>query len=110
LRQAEGDAADNAPVILHRANGKPWLVICKLSDLPKIATQVYLTLAANPKEEAVCCESWRDDRNTNAGGLATLLVKAPNELMPVMCCPLKAQKMGLSPNECSAPKKVATAG
>jgi len=47
MDQAINDAADtDVPVVLHRANGKPWLAIVYLDDLPKLAVQLYLTLQA----------------------------------------------------------------
>jgi hypothetical protein len=46
MNQAAEDAADNVPVVLHRANGKPWVAIVRLDDLPKLAVQLYLTLQA----------------------------------------------------------------
>lgn len=48
LEQAVQDAGDNIPVVLHRANGKPWVAILRLEDLPRLAVQLYLTLAQNP--------------------------------------------------------------
>lgn len=45
LAQAIGDAGDRIPVVLHRSNGKPWVAIVRLEDLPNLATQLYLTLA-----------------------------------------------------------------
>ena len=45
LEQAAQDAGENVPVVLHRANQKPWLAIVRLDDLPKLAVQLYLTLA-----------------------------------------------------------------
>ena len=47
LAQAAKDAGDNVPVVLHRANRKPWVAIVPLDDLPRLAVQLYLTLAAN---------------------------------------------------------------
>jgi Holliday junction resolvase len=47
LAQAVADAGDGVPVVLHRSNGKPWVVIVRLDDLPQLATQLYLTLASN---------------------------------------------------------------
>ncbi len=47
MDQATNDAADAAvPVVLHRANGKRWVAIVYLDDLPKFAVQLYLTLQA----------------------------------------------------------------
>ena len=45
LEQAIRDAGDNVPVVLHRANHRPWVAIVRLDDLPRLATQLYLTLA-----------------------------------------------------------------
>jgi len=47
LGQATADAGDNVPVVLHRANRRPWVAIVRLDDLPRLAVQLYLTLAAN---------------------------------------------------------------
>lgn len=47
LDQATGDAGDKVPVVLHRANGQPWVAIVRLDDLPRLAVQLYLTLAEN---------------------------------------------------------------
>ena len=47
LAQAAEDAGDKVPVVLHRANRKPWVAIVPLDDLPRLAVQLYLTLAAN---------------------------------------------------------------
>ena len=45
LGQAAADAGENVPVVLHRANQQPWVAIVRLEDLPKLAVQLYLTLA-----------------------------------------------------------------
>jgi len=45
LEQAIQDAGENIPVVLHRANGRPWVAILRLEDLPRLAVQLYLTLA-----------------------------------------------------------------
>jgi hypothetical protein len=45
LYQAMADAGENLPVVLHRPNQKPWVAIVRLDDLPKLAVQLYLTLA-----------------------------------------------------------------
>ena len=45
MGQAIADAGENIPVILHRMNNQPWVVVVRLDDLPKLAVQVYLTLA-----------------------------------------------------------------
>ena len=47
LAQAAEDAGDGIPVVLHRANRRPWVAVVQLDDLPRLAVQLYLTLAAN---------------------------------------------------------------
>ncbi|GAB6185676.1 hypothetical protein [Thermopirellula anaerolimosa] len=47
LEQAMRDAGENIPVVLHRSNHRPWVAIVRLEDLPRLAVQLYLTLA-NP--------------------------------------------------------------
>jgi hypothetical protein len=47
LAQATQDAGQKIPVVLHRTNGKPWVVVARLADLPSLAVQLYLTLAQN---------------------------------------------------------------
>jgi len=45
VSQAAADAGeDEVPVVLHRANGKEWIAVCRLEDLPKLARM----LAAYP--------------------------------------------------------------
>ena len=39
LEQAVGDAgAEKIPVVCHRQNKKPWVVVLRLDDLPRLAT------------------------------------------------------------------------
>ena len=45
LAQAIEEAGDHIPVVLHRRNRKPWVAIVRHDDLPKLAVQLYLTLA-----------------------------------------------------------------
>jgi hypothetical protein len=46
IEQAAQDAGpDRIPVVLHRSNGRPWVAIVRLDDLPPLAVQLYLTLA-----------------------------------------------------------------
>lgn len=46
MAQAESDAGPGeVPVVLHRRNGKRWLVIMNLDDLPQLVTNGYLALA-----------------------------------------------------------------
>ena len=47
LEQAAADAGDKVPVVLHRANNQPWVSIVLLDDLPRLAVQLYLTMAQN---------------------------------------------------------------
>lgn len=37
IEQATGDAGCQVPVVLHRRNGKPWLAIVPLEQLPRLA-------------------------------------------------------------------------
>ncbi len=45
--QAMADAGENIPVVLHRSNCKPWIAVVRLDDLPRLATQLYLTSVSN---------------------------------------------------------------
>jgi hypothetical protein len=47
LEQAIADSGEKIPVVLHRANQRPWLAIVRLDDLPQLSVQLYLTLAQN---------------------------------------------------------------
>lgn len=48
LAQAEEDAGEGKiPVVAHRRNNRPWVLIIRMDDLPALAEQVYLTLARN---------------------------------------------------------------
>jgi len=47
LEQAIKDAGQKVPVVLHRANRRPWVAVVRLDDLPQLAVQLYLTLAQN---------------------------------------------------------------
>jgi hypothetical protein len=47
LDQAVADAGDKIPIVLHKQNQRPWVAIVRLDDLPRLATQLYLTLAEN---------------------------------------------------------------
>jgi hypothetical protein len=46
MDQATDDAGDSVPVVLHRANGKPWLAIVRLDDLPRLSEILFQQLAA----------------------------------------------------------------
>jgi len=37
MHQAIADAGLAVPVVLHRKNGRPWLAVVKLDDLPELA-------------------------------------------------------------------------
>lgn len=45
IEQAVADGGENIPLVLHRQNGKPWLAICRLDDLPELAVKLYLHAA-----------------------------------------------------------------
>ena len=36
LDQAIADAGDKTPIVLHRSNRRPWVVIVRLDDLPEL--------------------------------------------------------------------------
>lgn len=44
MDQAVSDAGDNVPTVLHRRNGKPWLFVCRLDDLPAVCVNGFHTL------------------------------------------------------------------
>lgn len=46
MEQAVGDAGQAAPIVCHRPNGRPWLAIVRLDDLPEVVTRLYLQLMA----------------------------------------------------------------
>lgn len=47
VAQCAADAKKgNVPLVMHRANGKPWLVTLRLDDLPQLANVLFLTLAS----------------------------------------------------------------
>ena len=47
LEQAIADAGEKVPIVAHRQNHKPWIAVVRLDDLPRLAVQIYLTLAEN---------------------------------------------------------------
>jgi hypothetical protein len=49
LDQARRDAQGKCPVVLHRRNNQPWIMILELSDAPKF----LLEAAAGPQAEVV---------------------------------------------------------
>jgi Holliday junction resolvase len=40
MEQAIRDAKDKAPIVLHRRNNKPWLLIVRLDDVPRLAQEI----------------------------------------------------------------------
>jgi len=40
IAQAVEDCGTKVPVVLHRANRKPWLMILRLEDLPRLIAQI----------------------------------------------------------------------
>ena len=40
MQQAVNDAGDKIPVVCHRANGKDWVVIVRLNDLPRLSKAI----------------------------------------------------------------------
>jgi len=56
INQAVRDAGNNVPVVLHRRNGKPWVAIVRLDDLPLLATEIYWTLTGvSPLRQTRTC-------------------------------------------------------
>ena len=49
LQQAIEDAGAQVPVVLHRRNNQPWVVVMRLADVPRFA----VAAAACPKVQAV---------------------------------------------------------
>ena len=45
LAQAIADAGQNIPVVLHKQNHQPWVVIVRLDDLPQLARHLSPTVA-----------------------------------------------------------------
>jgi len=44
LEQALHDAGENIPVVLHRANRRPWVLIIRLDDVPRLVVQLSRVL------------------------------------------------------------------
>ena len=47
MDQARSDAGDDIPVVLHRRNGKKWLCVVELDDLPALVSRLFLVLTEN---------------------------------------------------------------
>lgn len=48
VAQAAAEAGEGeVPVVLHRANNRPWLAIVELERLPELAVKLFHTLAAS---------------------------------------------------------------
>ncbi len=43
MEQAVRDAGDKTPLVLHRRNGQPWLVMVRLDDVPRLAQAISET-------------------------------------------------------------------
>ena len=41
IEQAVRDAGENVPVVCHRSNRRPWIVVVRLDDLPKLVRALY---------------------------------------------------------------------
>jgi Holliday junction resolvase len=59
LEQSRGDCGEGViPIVLHRQNHQPWVVVVELKDLPFLAHQLYMHMAleadanAEEKQEA----------------------------------------------------------
>ena len=47
INQAVADAkSEDVPMVCHRANGRPWVAVVRLDDLPALVSKLYLTMAA----------------------------------------------------------------
>jgi hypothetical protein len=46
IAQAANDAGENVPIVLHRANGKPWVAVIELYRLPEAVVKLYLNAAS----------------------------------------------------------------
>lgn len=49
VEQANRDCGDRIPIVLHRPNGRPWLAIVELEDLPDLA-RTLAPLTDEPEE------------------------------------------------------------
>lgn len=54
LAQAELDSHAEYPLVIHRKNGKQWIAVCYLDDLPFLATAIYLTMVENNGKKNDC--------------------------------------------------------
>jgi len=51
LDQAVDDAGTNVPVVLHRQNRKPWVVIVRLDDLSTLVQKLVPVTTIEPTDE-----------------------------------------------------------
>ncbi len=51
LEQATRDAGENVPVVCHRPNRQPWIVVVKLDDLPRLVRELY-PFINQPKQQS----------------------------------------------------------
>ncbi len=49
LEQATRDAGENVPVVCHRSNRHPWVVVVKLEDMPRLVHTLH-PFIAQPQE------------------------------------------------------------
>lgn len=48
MEQAISDAGEESvPIVAHRRNGKPWLAVVRLDDLPKLVVKLFHVLVDN---------------------------------------------------------------
>lgn len=45
VNQAVEECGESVPVVLHRPNGKPWLAVVRLDDLPELVVKLFHQLA-----------------------------------------------------------------
>lgn len=43
MEQAKADAGDSVPIVVHRRNGKPWLVVVELENLLELSRSIVGT-------------------------------------------------------------------
>jgi len=49
MEQAVEDAGEDVPIVGHKRNGKPWLAVVRLDDLPRLVEVLYQTLYSGDK-------------------------------------------------------------
>jgi len=81
LKQAAADAGHNVPVVLHRRNGKPWVALVRLDDLPLLATEIYWTLTGvkHRQQMRTCLKCGKQFRSDGPGNRICKRCSAKNE-------------------------------